>query len=403
MLFNKPLDQVKYEDVINICAQEIKENEVLDYKEDFPAKLEKVISAFANTYGGLVIIGVPDVDGKPDKNPVGITYKRGLEESIQSIIMSKIKPPVFPTIQVCPPVNNKTFILIQVSQSSNTPHAIDDNTKVYIRTGNITIPERLVDISTELHWLMRSRQDSVSFRYDLINDTSNRFTSLQDLSKSKIDFAELWMYIIPLYPRVPLFDAKTLKTGLQDLSIRTQGGYPYPRLDRCSIQTMSNGVFLYFNNKNNTGEFTQYTAINNYGLLYQAEDMGIFMPKGEIQQKSVYLSQVIGVFINQLKFYRGFRSRLGVMGDYLLRVSLIRMHRVDVIPISLPNAFLDEPRIFEDKCYVYERIITAAELDGLEKLNKMLFDFVEELHWSLGLPREEAIINKWLENLKVQW
>ena len=34
----------------------------LDYKRDFPRKLEKTISAMANTFGGIVLIGVEEDD-----------------------------------------------------------------------------------------------------------------------------------------------------------------------------------------------------------------------------------------------------------------------------------------------------------------------------------------------------
>lgn len=65
MFFGKPLKEVSYQDVLDFCATKTKENEVLDYKEDFPTKLQKTIAAFANTYGGIIIIGVGEKDGFP--------------------------------------------------------------------------------------------------------------------------------------------------------------------------------------------------------------------------------------------------------------------------------------------------------------------------------------------------
>ncbi len=69
MLFTKDITQITYEDVFIFCNQRLPESVHLDYKRDFPRNLEKTIAAFANTMGGLVIIGVEDDDGKP-KLPV---------------------------------------------------------------------------------------------------------------------------------------------------------------------------------------------------------------------------------------------------------------------------------------------------------------------------------------------
>src|SRR3989339_276494 len=109
MLFTKPIEQISYDDVVLFCEQQISEGINLDYKYDFPNNLEKTIAAFANTFGGLVIIGVEDKDSKPKLPANGIKYVRGLQERVIKIILDNISPPIFPEIQVCPPKNDFTF------------------------------------------------------------------------------------------------------------------------------------------------------------------------------------------------------------------------------------------------------------------------------------------------------
>ncbi|MBZ9572486.1 ATP-binding protein [Patescibacteria group bacterium] len=65
MLFTKEITKITYQDVVEFCNQRIAESINLDYKKDFPRDLEKSISAFANTTGGLIIIGVEEEDSKP--------------------------------------------------------------------------------------------------------------------------------------------------------------------------------------------------------------------------------------------------------------------------------------------------------------------------------------------------
>jgi len=62
MIYVKPINEITYDDVKNFIQKKIKENTFLDYKADFPRKLEKTIAAMANTHGGIIIIGVKEED-----------------------------------------------------------------------------------------------------------------------------------------------------------------------------------------------------------------------------------------------------------------------------------------------------------------------------------------------------
>ena len=403
MFFNKPLEQVTFDDIVTFCANEIKENEVLDYKITFPRKLEKVLSAFANTYGGTVIIGVGDVDGKPETNPAGLDYADGLEERVQSIIMSNISPPIFPQIHVCNPVSGKTFIVIQVEQSVNTPHAIDNNTKVYVRTGNITKPERLVDIDNELHWLKKNRENSIHFRHDLLDHARSSFQSLKKLNNNEIQYAELSIYCIPYYPQKPFFEPAELKSKIHELTVRNRFGDTYPAITASSIETMPNGIYFYFHNENSHGKFVRYTAIDNYGLVFQAENSGA-KTIDDGNENTVRLSYTIGPFIDVLKFYRKLQKEFNILGSFLLRYSLVKMQGVTVYPVSVGNhPFNNNPKTYHGKCFNYENVITTDVLNDADRLNELLIELVRDLHWGLGVPREQAVIEKWIGEQKIAW
>ena len=166
-IFSKQIESITYEDVIRFCEQGISEGISLDYKENFSStdnsKLAKTICSFANAYGGTIVIGVKDKDSKPLAPFEGIEYSDKLEEKVWSIVLSNIYPPLNPLIRICPPVQSKTFIIIRVEQSNRTPHAIHNNTQIYIRTGNVTQLEDLASVD-KIEWLFNERRKSEEFR-----------------------------------------------------------------------------------------------------------------------------------------------------------------------------------------------------------------------------------------------
>jgi Schlafen, AlbA_2 len=71
------------------------EGYVLDFKEDWNDSALKTIAAFANTFGGLLILGVSETGGRPDKF-VGIESARELKTRIAGSIATSLYPsPMF--------------------------------------------------------------------------------------------------------------------------------------------------------------------------------------------------------------------------------------------------------------------------------------------------------------------
>jgi hypothetical protein len=79
-LWSKPVDAIIFDDINIFCEQQQSEGSRLDYKLDIPNDFEKVVAAFANTLGGLIVLGVeadkttnkpvwPPTRGMPKKKP----------------------------------------------------------------------------------------------------------------------------------------------------------------------------------------------------------------------------------------------------------------------------------------------------------------------------------------------
>src|SRR5262249_25059601 len=160
-------------DVVAFCEQGLPESINLDYKREMtaPEKLAKTVSSLANTFGGVILLGVDEDDASRPKPPFdGLEFEPKIEERIWSILIEHIYPPVLPEVHVCPPEANRTFVVIRVAQSATPPHAIRHNTSVYLRTGNISKPELLERLATmeELPWLREQRRRSEELKARII-------------------------------------------------------------------------------------------------------------------------------------------------------------------------------------------------------------------------------------------
>ncbi len=71
-----------------------REGYLLDYKEDVSDRFLRSVAAFANTFGGLLIVGITEIDGRPD-GLVGVPVQGEWKTKIASMIAANLFP--------CPP------------------------------------------------------------------------------------------------------------------------------------------------------------------------------------------------------------------------------------------------------------------------------------------------------------
>ncbi len=185
MLFSKRIDEITYEDVLAFCKEGHEEGIRLDYKVDWPKDLAKVMAAMANTFGGLILIGVDEEDRKPKLPIAGVkfTSKEQLSQKVASSAFDAVYSPLFPEVAVCEFPSkerrkpNRAVIVIRVHESHETPHTVENGTRVYLRVADQTKPqfiEKLADIDT-IQWLLNKRQRAVGLRARLIEDAIARF------------------------------------------------------------------------------------------------------------------------------------------------------------------------------------------------------------------------------------
>src|SRR5690348_11724239 len=147
-IYTKRISDITWADLEAFCNSRVTENTFLDYKREFPTELVKTVSAMANTFGGVVIIGVDeDNNGGPVLPIVGIPFERGLEERVINIMVDAVTPPIIPEVGVCANADeSRAALIVRVAQSTETPHAMHSNTRVYVRTGKRNSPEELANL-----------------------------------------------------------------------------------------------------------------------------------------------------------------------------------------------------------------------------------------------------------------
>jgi ATP-dependent DNA helicase RecG len=121
-------------DIISLLKKP--ESKTLEFKRDLSSssKVLRSIIAFANTAGGVLIIGVED----KTKKICGADKPSLLEEKLANIISDSIKPKVIPDIEIVP-YRNTYLLAVEIHPSSTRPHylkKVGEEGSTYIRVGS---------------------------------------------------------------------------------------------------------------------------------------------------------------------------------------------------------------------------------------------------------------------------
>ena len=172
---------ITVEHIRAFCAS-FNEGYRVEYKVNFDGnvrdKLPKVLSSFANSHGGVLVVGVKTVNGIPQQPIDGFQPQNKKDEfplTVENISLSNIYPPVWMRTHVVgSDIAGNIFLVIEVEQSPQAPHAIENSTKVYIRTGNASNPYDLASVD-EIFDLAKHRNEPFERRTALLERSQKRF------------------------------------------------------------------------------------------------------------------------------------------------------------------------------------------------------------------------------------
>ena len=376
-MFNKTLSEIEFVDVDNFCKT-YNEGIRVEYKRELIDKIPKAISAFANTQGGILVMGVTadDVTNKVISLD-GIDAGAGIEEKIINSALDGIYPSVLPEVKIVEvPGKDNKVIIIRVHESEHAPHAIQNSTKVYIRTGSVSKPYDLSKIDRIEYLLDRRRQSNI-IKNDLADVSFSRCLRL--LKENPIKAPYIKVNINPMYPNKPVI-------SLNDL-------FEFSRNNYGDSKRVPGGVCSLFGRK---GDFT-YRSLDHYGMVSTCESL-IKSKAGWVssnieENERVYLrfTSILILIIKAIKFAYFFYEKCNYMGNLEIKVELMN--------IASEYLLLGE-NFFSDSswCSIDNAVESFANV-GPEEIKDRLLErmgvFAKDILWVFNCEADpEGLVNK---------
>lgn len=393
MLFNKPVHELTFQDVVAFCKRGLPENKQLDYKYMLPKnheKFAKTIASFANAMGGTIIVGVQDdKNDKPCPPFLGIAYHEKVRNSIEDIIKTYIDPVVFVDVNICQNKRgDRMFVVIDIPQSNLTPHLVGKLKRAYVRTGQSSRPEAIVH-PDKLPWLLDHRQKSERLRHILLSKAESHFTNyLTTCAVSAAGESISTLSLVPLYPQEPLGDYKALPAWVAAASTRAPYGvmanpdYPVkPVQDGLTVLSNERGLYK-------LSEFNAYGLVMNQQVATQDE-----IVNGHVSQ-TIHVEKLAQNCVLFFVTARKFLEQLSFGGplQFKFKLSNTRGKR------ALLNG--KQATVLEDYLHL-ERNWFLTDLQS--NLPALLETLLHEAAWSLGLqiPPEQirTLLQDYLEQI----
>jgi len=390
-LFTKPINEITIDDVETFCKQGIGEGVRMEYKKDFSGKnankqIAKEVASFANTYGGLLLIGVDEDDRKPKMPLSGIDFKDGLEEKIVSIALKGINPPVFPEIQVCKlkETPDKAIIVIRVHESDETPHRIEQDTKIYIRAASQSEPT--LAPFEEIEWLINRRKKAITNRERLLKRAHKRFAEkyTENEPGGTIDNFHYLNYlppnrgmsIIPLYPHRELTRYSELPNRVVKTAVWFSASeFPINVHNGVALQE---SIIFSSSMPRNDSLVIKHTEINSFGLIFQKESIFETSVNGE---QVIEAPMTLEMIYKTLLFAKKFYEETGFWGVAYVRLFFESIQgRALTLPYPLPSGHKCKQE-FDHEINIERKVSVFKLSDDIEEI---VLDLYKEFLWSFG-------------------
>ena len=372
-IFEEPIETISYSDIDSFCNSKISENIKVDYKIDFPDDLAKYIVGFANTYGGILLIGIQA--NKTTNIPtgiVGIDLEEGLEEKVINISHANINPPITPEVCVIPfksksslTKDDRAVVLIRVHESFETPHMCmkNKNNRIYERIHNETRP---ADLSTIKELIEKNEKSEIKLE-KLIDD---KIINLRHDGFRAI-------YVIPTYP------VKNIIKFNLEIDNFLRNNTP-PHLHFGDYRPLMDGAI--FEHKSDSKVEITKEGLISYRENWKTEDAH-GGDNGDIFINRTMVN-VVRILQYSLKIYR----RVGYFGSVMIGI--------DIDGTKNKFLFANIERGLEKRYATTESSISINQIfsyNDFADILKPTLSLFEMLFRSFGLVIKEKVLSDWIK------
>jgi hypothetical protein len=291
-----------------------------------------------------------------------------LEEHISALLPT--------TTVVASDIPERVFLVIEVEESSQAPHAVENSQKVYVRTGDATNPYDLAKVDLILD-LVKRRRDPLQLRDRLLADARSRAKDDGNLGIPRMEIS-----ICPTYPRTALCtlaDANMFLRQIQFVQRPTMMTFLLPLNTLRRVPDGAASVSLHGDTKTR-----RYMELNKYGLLYVSRPFGT---RPWAYETDAVRHLAFGDLLHTLMQTTTCATRFYAdkfRGDMLLEVSLMSVRNQimrfrDAKPPFFDAGNADDYRCHSDTVFV-SRIVGAEELN--QRQSGIVTDILNELTWA---------------------
>ena len=135
------------------------EGSTLEFKRKaaFPEKIVREMIAFANTKGGILLIGVGDDGSLPGlKHP-------GDELHVMELALKKVRPAMDYTITLIPVNDARSIIQYEIPESKRKPHYLLNSDR--LKESFVRVEDKSIKASRELREIVKRRQRMKDIRF----------------------------------------------------------------------------------------------------------------------------------------------------------------------------------------------------------------------------------------------
>jgi hypothetical protein len=324
-VYSTPVSQLKTSDLVELLQERAVENLRLEFKRESPDKDEtlKKLSSFANTHGGLVVIGAiaQSKDGRIEALP-GVDVISGYTQKVVDWCFKECYPPINVTVSAPIPTPNndgKVCYVIVIEESDIAPHFLNGRNGIWIRTNEFSgkYDFALAD-ETEIRHLLHRRQLTLDRRRNIVERARRRFETYASTipnnpnPNDKVSVLEL--SIVPRFPARQVCKQEELTKTVKRLHYPTYRSIGFPRF-AMGVMTQHESAII----REPIGDLSFFEA-NVWGMVFYA--MRLVEKEYTEHATGVHLYAFVGHLLLFLKHASDVFRAIGLVGPIFVDASL---------------------------------------------------------------------------------